>query len=161
MKQGKRNAIYAGTFDPFTLGHLDIVKRAALIFDHITIAVSAGTTKSSIFPANERLKMVKSSVGNISNVNAELFSGLIVDFARLKNVNILVRGLRGISDFDIEYQMAVTNSKLTTGRIETVFFTSSEKYAFTSSTLVREIFKNGGDISEFVPRAVLRGLKKI
>lgn len=160
MKPVNRNAIYAGTFDPFTLGHLDIVTRAAKLFDHVLVAVSDGTSKSAVFSSEERLQMVRGSVENISNVSAELFKGLVAEFAKSKHVSILIRGLRGISDFDIEYQMAVTNRKLTDTGIETVFLTSSENFAFTSSTLVREILRNGGDVTEFVPRTVLDALKK-
>lgn len=148
-------AIYPGTFDPLTLGHLDVIERASVMFDNIIVAAAISTSKNTLLNIEERTEVIKSSVGHLNNCTVEKFDGLLVDFARQKNAGVIVRGLRAISDFEYEFQMALTNRKIA-GNIETVFLMPSEKYSYISSTLVREIAKYGGNVSEFVPPEALR-----
>jgi len=150
--------IYPGTFDPLTLGHLDVVERAAKLFGSVIIGAAESTTKNTILTAEERVALIEESVKHIPNCSVEIFSGLLVDFARQKNAEVIIRGLRAISDFEYEFQMALTNRKIA-GNIETVFLMPGEKYSYISSTLVREIAKYGGDISEFVPAPAVKIIK--
>ncbi len=147
--------IYPGTFDPLTFGHLDVIERAAKLFSTVIIGAAESTSKKTILAAGERIAVIEESVKHIPNCSAEIFGGLLVDFARQKNAEVIIRGLRGISDFEYEYQMALTNRKIAEN-IETVFLMPGEKYSYISSTLVREIAKYGGDISEFVPAPALK-----
>jgi len=155
----KGKAVYPGTFDPVTFGHLDVLKRAAELFDEVIISVSQSSSKESLFTVDERINLIKRSVGNLKNVRIESFEGLLVNYAKRRRAGVIIRGLRAVSDFEYEFQMALTNRKIS-GDIETVFLMPNEKYTYISSTLVREIASNGGDVSAFVPKAVVEMLKK-
>jgi pantetheine-phosphate adenylyltransferase len=152
-------AVYPGTFDPITYGHLDVIHRAREIFDKVIVLVASNTSKSPMFGAEERLDMVKAAVKKYRNVRAENFEGLLVDFTRKKKATVIVRGLRAVSDFEYEFQMALTNRKLA-GEITTVFLVPHEKFTYLNSSLVREVSRLGGNVSQFVPPHVLRALKK-
>jgi len=151
-------AIYPGSFDPVTNGHVDIIKRAAKIADKIIVAVIGNPEKKAKFPLKQRVEMLKSSLTQYKNVVVESFDGLLVDFARKNEVNIIVRGLRAVSDFDYEFQMALTNRKMAP-EIETLFFMTDYKYSYLSSSFVKQIAHLGGDISELVPAPVAKKLK--
>ena len=148
-----KTAIYAGSFDPLTNGHLDIIKRASKIFDKIIIAVSYNCNKKSFIPPQDRILLIKESVKGIKNAEDDTFDGLTVDYAKKCGADILLRGLRSSVDFDYEKEMAQTNFTIN-NTTETVFLISAPEYSFISSSGVREILKNGGDISKFVPEAV-------
>ena len=154
-----RKAIYAGTFDPITNGHLDLIQRAADLFDEILVAVSSRPNKATLFSASDRLKMVQESIRGLKGVKAKLFSGLLADFVSKTKAVAIIRGLRAVSDFEYEFQMALMNRKLAPG-IETVFLMPSEKYTYLSSTLIKEVARNKGEISRFVPEIVAKKLKK-
>ena len=145
-----RIAIYPGTFDPVTNGHVDVAARAARLFDKVILCVAVNTSKTPLFSAAERVKLVKEAVRDIKNIEVEEFGGLLVDYAASKKAVAIVRGLRAVSDFEYEFQMALTNRKLRT-EIDTVFLMPHEKYTYLNSTIVREIARFGGDVSEFVP----------
>ncbi|MBU1692411.1 MAG: pantetheine-phosphate adenylyltransferase [Verrucomicrobia bacterium] len=153
-----RAAIYAGTFDPITLGHLDVVERAARIFNRLIIAVTASTRKETLFTVEERRALVAEAVKPFSNVEVDTFDGLLVQYARAKGVCVLVRGLRAFSDFEVEFQMALTNRKMAPD-IETLFLMPKEDYSYVSSSTVREIAQYGGDMRDFVTEPVQRALK--
>lgn len=148
-------AIYPGSFDPVTYGHLDLIKRATRIFSTIIVAVAHNTQKRPLFSLEERLQMLKSSTKGIRGIRIQAFDGLIIDYARKKNIHVLIRGLRMISDFEYELQMALTNRRLDE-EIETIFLMPSERYSFLSSTLLKEAASLGADISSFVPKAVAK-----
>jgi pantetheine-phosphate adenylyltransferase len=152
-------AVYPGTFDPVTYGHLDVIQRASEIFEKVIVLVANNTSKSPMFGPEERLDMVKAAVKKYRNVHAENFDGLLVDYASRKKATVIVRGLRAVSDFEYEFQMALTNRKLA-GEIKTVFLVPHEKYTYLNSSLVREISRLGGDVSQFVPPHVMRALRK-
>jgi len=143
-------AVYPGSFDPITMGHLDIIKRAAAMFDHVIVAVLTNSKKSPLFSADERKHMIKESVVGINNVEIDEFDGLLVDYIKKKNAYTIVRGLRAMSDFENEFQMALINKKMNPDA-ETVFFSTSLDYMYLSSSVVREIARGGGDISTLVP----------
>lgn len=146
-------AIYPGSFDPVTLGHLDIIQRAARKCDELIVGVLNNKSKSPLFTVEERVAMLKDVVRNIPNVRIMAFSGLLVDFAREQGAHCIIRGLRAITDFEYELQMAQTNSILNK-EIDTMFLTASNDYSYLSSTTVKEIASFGGDIKQFVPREV-------
>ncbi len=154
----KINAIYPGTFDPVTYGHLDVLDRAAGIFRSVTISVAEASGKNTLFTIEERIKLIKNTV-KAKNVFVESFDGLLVDYAAGKKAGVILRGLRAISDFEYEFQMALTNRKIAP-EIETVFLMPNEKYSYISSTFVKEIAKFGGDVSAFVPPYVKAMLRK-
>ncbi len=144
-----KTAIYPGTFDPVTLGHLDVIRRAAKVFDRLVVAVADGGRKKPWFTADERIELLKLATHDIPNVQISSFHGLLVDYVRSQNAHVLVRGLRAFTDFEYEFQMALTNRKLGPD-IETVFFMTSEQHSYVSSTVVREVAELGGDTSGFV-----------
>ena len=152
-------AIYPGSFDPVTLGHLDIIQRAARNCDELIVGVLNNKSKSPLFTVEERVAMLKDVVRNIPNVRIMAFSGLLVDFAREQGAHCIIRGLRAITDFEYELQMAQTNSILNK-EIDTMFLTASNDYSYLSSTTVKEIASFGGNIKQFVPREVCEKKKK-
>jgi pantetheine-phosphate adenylyltransferase len=151
-------AIYPGTFDPMTLGHLDMVARASLMFDKVIVAVAAAHHKKTMFTMQERMEMVSELVKPYPQVSVEHFSGLVIDFATTHGATVMLRGLRSGTDFDYEYQLAGMNHSLKP-EVETVFLTPGVKYLFISSTLVREISTLGGDVEQFVHPVVARSLR--
>lgn len=153
-----KTAIYPGSFDPVTNGHIDIIERAAKIFDRVIVAAANNSQKKPLFPVSERVKMLKQATAGIKGVEVESFSGLVIEYAHQKKVNVLIRGVRMISDFEYEFQMALTNRRLAPD-IETVFLMPSEQYSFLSSTLLKEAAGLGADISQFVPKFVVKPLK--
>ena len=152
-------AIYPGTFDPITNGHIDIAQRAAKLFDEVIIAVAERKAEKTLFTKDERLFFVDNLFSNIGNIKSISFDGLVTDLAREKSAKILVRGVRTILDFDYEFKMAGMNKKLYTD-IETVFLTPTENFNYISSSLVREIAVLGGDVSLFVPQSIQLALKE-
>ncbi len=155
----KSTAIYPGTFDPVTYGHLDLIQRAGRIFDEVIVAVAGNSQKNPLFTVQERMEMLKKASKGFKGVRIDSFDGLVIDYARKNKVHVLIRGLRMISDFEFKLQMALTNRRLDE-KIETVFLMPSEKYSFLSSTLIREAAFLGGDVSSFVPGFVARKLKE-
>ena len=151
-----KSAIYPGSFDPVTYGHLDIIKRAADIVDHLTVAVLNNNTKTPLFSVEERVNILKEVTKDIPNVSVESFSGLLIDYAKEKDIHVSVRGLRAITDFEYELQIAQTNSKLSSGQLDTIFLTTSLEYSYLSSSSVKEIASFKGDISQLVPEYVAR-----
>lgn len=143
------SAMYPGTFDPITLGHEDLVRRACRLFDRVVVAIAANPGKEPLFSIDERVSLSKSVLGEFDNVEVSGYDGLTVDFAKANDLQVIVRGLRAISDFEYEFQLANMNRHLTS-EVETAFLTPTEKYTYISSSLVREIAGMGGDISEFV-----------
>lgn len=152
-------AIYAGTFDPITLGHLDVVGRAAAIFPRLILAVAGDSTKPPLFTLRERVAIAREAVKVFPNVEVEPFAGLLVEYARRKGVAVLIRGLRAFSDFEFEFQMALTNRKLAPD-IETLFLMPNEDYSYVSSSVVRQIAELGGDVAKFVPEASLSAIAR-
>ena len=150
-------AIYPGTFDPITHGHSDLVERATRLFDHVIVAVAANPLKKPAFSVEERIDMARSALADIDRIEVCSFSTLLVDFAREKRASVILRGLRAVSDFEYEFQLAGMNRKLAPG-IETVFLMPAEQYAYISSSLVREIAALGGDVSSFVHQRVMAAL---
>jgi pantetheine-phosphate adenylyltransferase len=155
----KRQAVYPGTFDPITNGHADLVRRAASIFDRVLVAVAADTNKAPMFSLEQRVEMAKVVLADVKNVEVRGYSGLTVNFARDNGLSVIVRGLRAVSDFEFEFQLANMSRHLTP-EIESVFLTPQEQYTFISSTLVRQIAVLGGNVSEFVHPAVEVELKR-
>ncbi len=152
-------AIYPGTFDPVTNGHVDVAARAARLFDKVIICVATNSSKAPIFNGRERVQLVEEAVRRIKNIDVEEFDGLLVEYAKAKKADAIVRGLRAVSDFEYEFQMALTNRKLCAD-IDTVFLMPDEKYTYLNSSIVREIAKFGGDVSQFVPPHVQKELLK-
>jgi pantetheine-phosphate adenylyltransferase len=154
-----RLAVYPGSFDPVTYGHVDLIKRATGVFDKVIVAVAKNIQKDSLFSVDERLQMLKEVTKGIACIQIQSFDGLVIDFARQNNANVLIRGLRMVSDFEYEFQMALTNRRLAED-IETVFLMPSEGYSFLSSTLIKEAASLGADVSSFVPEFVAKRLKE-
>jgi len=154
----KNIALYPGSFDPFTMGHLDIAQRASKLFEEVWIGVLDNTRKKYFLPKNERVRLIKESVSEISNIKIISFSGLLVDFMRKNKLKIIIRGLRAVSDFEYEFQMALMNKRLNTD-VETLFLVTSSQYSYLSSTIVKEIYFNKGDVSGLVPKSVEEYLK--
>jgi pantetheine-phosphate adenylyltransferase len=154
-----RNAVYPGTFDPITNGHQDLVRRAASIFDRVSVAIAANPNKAPMFTLETRVDLARRVLGDLSNVDVLGYSGLTVEFARERGASVIIRGLRAVSDFEFEFQLANMSRHLERD-IETVFLTPQEQFTFISSTLVREIAVLGGNVSEFVHPIVEAELKK-
>lgn len=154
----KNIAIYPGTFDPVTNGHLDIIDRAAKLFDEVVVGVAFNINKTPLFTKEERRSLILKVTRKYKNVHVEMFNGLLVDFAKQQKASVIIRGLRAISDFEYEFQMSLTNRKLAP-EITTMFLMPNEKYTYLNSSLVRELSKLKGDISSFVPPVVEKSLK--
>ena len=152
-----KRAIYPGTFDPITLGHLDVAQRAAGIFEHLIVAVTARTRKNTLFDCEERVAMVRAALGDLPNVTVESFSGLLVNYASQRDIRVLVRGIRAFSDFEYEFQMALTNRNLAPD-VETVFLMPKEEHSYISSSMVKEVASLRGSVEDFVPEPVARAL---
>jgi pantetheine-phosphate adenylyltransferase len=151
-------AIYPGSFDPITNGHLDILERGAKIFDKVVIAVADNMRKEAVFSAQERMDLIKNCTTDFENVEIDCFTGLVVDYAKSVNASVIIRGLRQVTDFEYEFQMALMNRQLNDD-IDTIFLMPHEKYTYLSSSVVREITELNGDVSRFVPENVLKKLK--
>jgi pantetheine-phosphate adenylyltransferase len=152
-------AIYPGSFDPITNGHLDVIRRGVRVFDHLVVAVADNPAKQALFTRDERLEMIREVTRHEKNVAVEYFDGLVVDYVRRKKATVILRGIRTVSDFEYEYQMALTNRTFAQD-IETMFVMTHEEYSFVSSRLIKEAAALGGDVSSFVPREVEKWLKK-
>ena len=155
----KNHAVYPGTFDPITNGHHDLVRRAASIFERVIVAIAANPNKAPMFPLEKRIEMARRVLDDVPNVEVKGYSGLTVEFARAEGMHVVIRGLRAVSDFEFEFQLANMSRHLTR-EVETVFLTPQEQFTFISSTLVREIASLGGDVGEFVHPLVADELKK-
>ena len=150
-----RTAVYPGTFDPVTFGHMDVVRRAAELFDEVIIGVLNNSAKTPLFSVEERVNMLKSVTSHLENVEVKAFDGLTIDFARENGAKVIVRGLRAITDFEYELQLSQTN-RVMAPEIDTLFLTTSLKYSYLSSSMVKEIAVYGGDISAFLPAQIAR-----
>ena len=150
--------LYPGSFDPVTYGHLDIINRCAKKFEEVTVAVLKNSSKEGIFSIEERLELLRETTKHLSNVNIDTFSGLLIDYAKLNDIDIVIKGLRAVSDFEYEMQMALANKKLY-HELETFFMVSSSRYSFLSSSIVKEVAFLGGNVSCFVPKVVEDALK--
>ncbi len=160
MKLKHKAGIFPGTFDPVTHGHIDLIQRALVIFDQVIVAVAEQNSgKKPLFSTAQRLGLMRQAVRGMQGVSVESFDGLVVDYARKKGVNAMIRGIRMLSDFEYEFQMALTNRKLA-GDIETIFLMPHESYAYLSSNLIKEIASLHGDISAFAPDFVVKALQK-
>lgn len=153
-----RIAVYPGSFDPLTRGHLDIIQRASRLFDHVIVAVSNNSAKKPVFSVSERIEMVESCIRDLPNADCDTFSGLLVDYLRKKKAKVLIRGLRVVSDMDYEFQLASFNRRLY-GEVETVFLMPDDQYTYLASSMVREIARLGAGTEQFVPPFVARKLK--
>ncbi len=153
-----RTALYPGSFDPITAGHMDIVRRGLVIFDRIEIAVAVNLKKTPFFADQERIEMIEEVFADEPRVTVTRFHGLLVDYARAHGINTVLRGLRAVSDFEYEFQMASMNRRLT-DEVDFMFLMTSEEHFFVSSSLVREVAINGGDVSELVPNSVAQRLR--
>lgn len=153
------NAVYPGTFDPITNGHIDLVDRALRMFDHVTVAVAENTGKEPLFNVEERVSLIREALSSYANVSVVGFDNLLVDFTRDHHASVILRGLRAVSDFEYEFQLAGMNRNLASD-IETVFLTPAEQYAYLSSSLVKEVARLGGDVTKFVPEQVIAEINK-
>lgn len=154
-----RRAIYPGSFDPVTNGHLDIIERARKLFDEVIVAVAHNDEKDPVFSLSERLELLRETAGKIDNVRIAQFTGLLVEFANAEKAGAVIRGLRAVSDFEFEFQMALMNRKLD-AVVETIFLMPKEEYTYLSSRIVKEIARLGGDVSGFVPACVAGALNE-
>lgn len=150
--------IYPGTFDPFTNGHLDVLQRAAKLFKHVRVAVAIDSTKKPLFSPEKRVELIQGNLRGLPNVDVVSFDGLLVEFARREKATAIIRGLRALSDFEFEFNMALMNRHLEP-EVETIFVMPKESYSYTSSSLVKQIAKLGGDVSKFVPANVAKALR--
>ncbi len=155
-KKGKR-AVYPGTFDPITNGHLDVIERAATLFDEVIVAVTTNPSKQPLFSVEERVEMAERVTHHLPNVQVDPFTGLLMNYATAKQADVIVRGLRAVTDFEYEFQMALVNRKLT-NNVVTVFLMPNEKYTYLNSTIVKEVARFSGDVSFFVPPLVQKRL---
>ena len=157
MSRRNKLAIYPGTFDPITNGHLDIIQRSVTLFDSVIVGVTTNPSKAPLFTVAERIDMIQKVTAEMQDVTVESFDGLLMDYARLKQADAIVRGLRAITDFEYEFQMALVNRKLADG-VVTVFLMPNEKYTYLNSTIVKEVAKFNGDVRSFVPELVHQNL---
>jgi pantetheine-phosphate adenylyltransferase len=155
----KRIAVYPGTFDPVTNGHIDLIKRGLAIFDRVIVSVAPSAKKDPLFTAAERVEMMKESTSGLKGVEVEIFEGLLVDHVVKKGASVVIRGLRAVSDFEFELQMALMNRRLT-NHVETVFMMPSEEYSYLTSTVVKEVAGFGGSVEGLVPDCALRKLRE-
>lgn len=155
----KKLVIYPGTFDPITFGHLDVIQRASELFDTVIVAVLENASKKPLFTKEERVEMIKEAVKSIPNVEVDVFDGLLVEYAKRKGAIAIIRGLRAVSDFEYEFQMALMNRKISSG-ITTVFLMPHEKYTYLNSSIVRELARLNANVSDFVPQFVAEKLKE-
>ncbi len=151
-------AIYPGSFDPVTNGHLDLIARAAKIFDHLVVAILRNSQKNPLFTVEERVAMLSEGIAEFGNVSVSTFDGLLVDYAREQRAHAVVRGIRAISDYEYEFQMALMNRRLSPD-VETIFLMPDAKYSFVSSRLVKEVFRLGGSVDGLVPKFVIERMK--
>lgn len=149
----ERTAVCPGSFDPVTVGHIDIIRRASKMFDHVIVVVMINASKQSCFTLEERVRMLRASTAEFPNVRVDSYNGLLAEYAASKHADAIVKGLRAMSDFEYEFQMALTNKKLSPD-IETVFLTTSAENMYLSSSMVKQIASMGGDVSEFVPEVI-------
>jgi pantetheine-phosphate adenylyltransferase len=154
-----RTVIYPGSFDPFTNGHLDVVHRAARLFDQVIVAVAKNETKGPLFSVEQRLDLLRQSTKELKNVTVDAFDGLLVDYVEMRGGQAVIRGLRAVSDFEFEFQLALMNRKLNE-RVETIFMMPKDTYTFLSSRIVKEIARLGGDVQAFVPPQVVTALQR-
>lgn len=159
VMQHKGLALYPGSFDPFTYGHLDILERASRLFDRVEITIARNSEKNGFFSTAQRKALIEACTGHLDNVSVVIFDGLLADHAAKSGASALVRGLRQVSDFDYEFRMAFANRRLAP-QVETVFFMTSEEHALIAASIVREIHRYGGDVSSFVPEPVLRAMQE-
>jgi pantetheine-phosphate adenylyltransferase len=152
-----RTVIYPGSFDPLTNGHLDVIQRATKLFDRVIVAVAKNESKNPLFTMEERLELVERAVKHLPNVEADAFDGLLVDYVQRRSAQAIIRGLRAVSDFEFEFQLALMNRKLNEN-VETIFMMPKDTYVFLSSRIVKEIARLGGDVSTFVPPHVQKAL---
>ena len=153
-----RHCIYPGTFDPITCGHLDVLERAARLFDRVTVAIAENSGKGPLFTADQRLDMIRPNVAHLPHVSVTTFSGLLVEFCMEQKADAIIRGLRALSDFEFEFNMALMNRHLEPA-METLFVMPNEQFSYTSSTLVKQVARFGGDVSHFVPPNVAEALR--
>ena len=154
-----KTAIYPGSFDPITLGHLNIIKRAALCFDKLIVCVMVNSQKNGLFTPEERVELIRRVVSQLPNVEVDASSVLLAEYARQRKARVIVKGLRAVSDFESEVQMAVVNRKLNPN-VDTMFLPSNEKYTYLSSTVVKEMVRYGVELSDFIPREIIEDVKK-
>ncbi|MBM7560550.1 pantetheine-phosphate adenylyltransferase [Fusibacter tunisiensis] len=154
-----KTVVYPGSFDPVTLGHLDVIERASAVFGHVVVTVMINSTKTPMFTPEERVALLKEATGHLDNVTIDFHKGLLTDYLRERNLNILVKGLRVISDFEAEFQMASVNRKLL-ANLETVFIMTKTEYMYLSSSIVKEVAQYGGDISNFVTQGVQKAIER-
>ena len=154
-----KKAVYPGMFDPVTNGHLDVIKRGSVIFEKLVVSVGCNPLKEALVSVEDRMEMILNHVRDLKNVEVDCFSGMLVDYLKKQNTNIILRGIRTVSDFEYEFQRALTNRVLNR-EVETVFVMTSEQYSFLNSTLIKEAVSLGGNVSQFVPPDVERRLKE-
>lgn len=154
-----KTAIYPGSFDPITNGHLDIIRRSAAIFDHLIVAVSVNHSKKPLFTIDERIDLIKKVTEDIKNIEIVTFEGLLADYAKLREAKVIIKGLRAVTDFEYEFQMALLNKSLNQDT-ETLFMATSQNYSFLSSSIVKEIGALGGDLTGLVPEKIMNEIKQ-
>lgn len=155
----KGSVIYPGTFDPITLGHIDVIERGLKLFDHLIVAVAGSSAKGTLFTVEERVEMIQGVVGEHRNLAIESFDGLLVDYVARREINAVLRGLRAVSDFEYEFQMALTNRKINE-KVETIFMMTADRYSYISSRFIKEISRLGGSVDYFVPENVAMRLRE-